>query len=520
MSRPALSLLAAALLAASPAMAQQPDRARTLRVAPETLTTVLDPHFTTSFTTRDFAYLVFDTLVAVNDQWQPTPQMLERWERSADGMTWTFVLRDGLAWHDGSAVTAEDCVASLRRWGARDALGGAMMRAAASIDVVDAKTFRLVLREPFGLVLEALGKPGAMVPMMMPARLAATPPTQQVTEVMGSGPYRFVREEYRPGDRIVVTRNAAYRPRPEPAVWASGGKVARMERVELIAMPDVSTQVSALTTGEIDYVERLPADVLPILERNRSVTVATVSPYGYQGILRFNHLHPPFDNPQVRRAVMLAANQADYLAAVAGRPEYARECRSMFGCGTPLETTAGMPPATDLEAARRMLRESGADLSRPVAIIHPADAPGIAALGLISQGLLTQLGFNVDLQSMDLNTYFGRRARQEGWNLAHTTNTVPDMQSPLLNPFVNGAGRTGGFAGWPENAEVERLRREFARAQDDAARKRISDEIHRLAAEDGFYMPLGQFTAASAWRSDLNGVLRGPAMFLWNLERR
>ncbi|OYW08713.1 MAG: hypothetical protein B7Z53_04265, partial [Rhodospirillales bacterium 12-71-4] len=302
MPRPVLSLLAAALLAASPALAQAPDRAGTLRVAPETLTRVLDPHFTTSFTTRDFAYLVFDTLVAVNDRWEPTPQMLERWERSADGLTWTFVLRDGLAWHDGSAVTAEDCVASLRRWGARDALGGAMMRATASLDVVDARTFRLVLREPFGLVLQALGKPGAMVPMMMPARLAATSPTQQIPQVIGSGPYRFVAEEYRPGDRIVVARNAAYRPRPEPAVWASGGKVARMARIELIAMPDVSTQVSALTTGEIDYVERLPADVLPILERNRAVTVATVSPYGYQGILRFNHLHAPFNDKKMRQA--------------------------------------------------------------------------------------------------------------------------------------------------------------------------------------------------------------------------
>ncbi|WP_158287867.1 ABC transporter substrate-binding protein [Falsiroseomonas bella] len=523
MPRPVRLLIAATLLAtalpAGQAAAQTATRASTLRVAPETLTRVLDPHFTTSFTTRDFAYLVFDTLVAVNDRWEPTPQMLERWERSADGLTWTFTLREGLAWHDGQPVTAEDCVASIRRWGARDALGGAMMRATAALEVVDAKTFRLTLREPFGLVLQALGKPGAMVPMMMPARLAATPPMQQIPEVIGSGPYIFAADEYRPGDRIVVRRNPAYRPRSEPPVWASGGKAARMERVELIAMPDVSTQVSALTTGEIDYVERLPADVLPVLERNRAVRVATVSSYGYQGILRFNHLHPPFDNPQVRRAVMLAVNQADYLAAVAGRPEFARECRSMFGCGTPLESTAGMPERADFAAAQRMLRESGADLSTPIVIIHPADAPGIAALGLVSQDLLTRLGLRVDLQSMDLNTYFGRRARMDGWNLAHTTNTVPDMQSPLLNPFVNGSGRQGGFAGWPQDAEVERRRAEFARAQDDAARKRISDEIHRRAAEGGFYMPLGQFTAASAWRSELNGVLTGPAMFLWNISR-
>src|SRR5262249_6294321 len=204
----------------------------------------------------------------------------------------------------------------------------------------------------FGFVLDALGKPGAMVPMIMPRRLAETPPNRPVTEPIGSGPYRFVAEEYRPGDRIVLVRNAAYRARQEPSVWASGGKRARLERVELIAMPDVSSQVSALLTGEVDYVERLPADVLPVLEHNRNVRVEVVSSYGYQGILRFNHLQPPFDDARVRRAVMLAVDQAQYLPAAAGRADYARECRSMYGCGTRYETTAGMPPATDMAAAR------------------------------------------------------------------------------------------------------------------------------------------------------------------------
>ena len=196
--------LLTALLLAVPAQAQsqaQTSRRDTLRVVPETLTRILDPHFTTSFTTRDFAYLVFDTLFAMNDRWEPQPQMVESWTRSPDGLVWNFTLRDGLLWHDGAAVTAEDCVASLRRWGARDALGGALLAATASLEALDAKTFRLTLREAFGLVLEALAKPGAMVPMMMPARLAATPPSTPVTEMVGSGPYRFSTAEYRPGDR-------------------------------------------------------------------------------------------------------------------------------------------------------------------------------------------------------------------------------------------------------------------------------------------------------------------------------
>ena len=510
--------LAAPFILRSSAFAQGASRAQTLRVVPETLTNILDPHFTTSFTARDFSYLVYDTLFAVDDKWTPRPQMVERFEKSADGMTWTFTLRDGLVFHDGSPVTAEDCVASLRRWGARDTMGAAMLRATASLDPVDARTFKLVLKEKFGLVLESLAKPGAMVPMIMPKRLAEMPPNRPVTEPIGSGPYRFLKDEYRPGDRIVLARHEAYKPRAEPAVWASGAKVPRFERVELIAMPDVSTQVSGILTGEVDYLERLPADVLPVLERNRNVKVQVVSPYGYQGILRFNHLQPPFNDVRVRRAVMTAVDQAEYLAVVAGRDEYGKPCRSMYGCGTPLETAAGMP-AADFATAKRMLVESGADLAKPVVILHPADAPGIAALGLVTQALLTKLGFTVDLKAMDLNTFFASRAKPEGWNIFHTTNTVPDMQTPLQNVYMNGAGAPNGFAGWAKDDDVERLRAEFAASSDPAAAKKIAEDAHKRAAEAGFYMPLGQFVGASAWRADLTGVPSGPAMFLFGIGR-
>ncbi|MBP0444681.1 ABC transporter substrate-binding protein [Roseomonas sp. SSH11] len=519
------SLLAASSLLAAPAFvpglarAQGASRAGTLRVVPETLTTILDPHFTTSFTTRDFSYLVYDTLLAVNDKWEPTPQMAERWEVSPDGMEYRFTLREGLTFHDGTAVTGEDCVASLRRWGARDALGGTMLRATETLDAPDPRTLRIKLKQPFGLVLQALSKPGAMVPMIMPKRLAETPPNRPVTEPIGSGPYRFVAAEYRPGDRIVLVRHEGYRPRTEPSAWASGAKRPTFDRIELIAMPDVSSQVSALSTGEVDYLERLPADVLPILRRNRDVKVQVVSPFGYQGLMRFNHLQPPFNDVRVRRAVMMAVDQADYLPGVAGLPEYGRECRSMLGCGTPYETTAGMPLKPDMEAARRLLRESGTDLSRPVVILHPADAPGIASLGLVTQDLLTRLGFTVDLQSMDLNTFFGRRTRPEGWNLFHTTNTVPDMQTPLQNPYMDGAGAPAGFAGWPQDEGVQQARAAFAGATSEEERKRAAEEAHRHAAEAGFYMPLGQFVAASAWRAELTEVPMGPAMFLWNIRR-
>jgi peptide/nickel transport system substrate-binding protein len=191
----------------------------------------------------------------------------------------------------------------------------------------------------------------------------------------------------------------------------------------------------------------------------------------------------------------------------------------MYGCGTRYETTAGMPAAADMAAARSALAQSGADLTREVVILHPADAPGIAALGLVTQDLLTRLGLRVDLQTMDLNTFFARRAKPDGWNIFHTTNTVPDMQTPLQNVYMNAVGPPDGFAGWPKDPEVENMRRAFARSSEESERKRLAEDIHRRTAEAGFYMPLGQFVAASAWRADLTEVPTGPAMFLWGIVR-
>ena len=450
-------------------------------MVPETLTTIFDPHFTTSFTTRDVAYLVYDTLFAVNDRWEPKPQMVERWTESPDGRDWIFTLREGLAFHDGSPVTAEDCTASIRRWGARDSLGAFLIAATESLEPMDARSFRLRLSRPFGLVLQALAKPGAMVPMIMPKRLAETPPARPVTEPIGSGPYRFVASEYRAGTASFspATRR---RPRPEPAVWASGGKRPTFERIEFIALPDVSSQVSGLSTGEV------ASNACPPM-RCRCWSAPRGARAGRlalrPGHPALQHTLAPFDDVRVRRAD--AGGEAIGLHGGGVGPGGVRARLPQHAwLRHALETTAGMPAAADFAAARAALRASGADLSKPISILHPADAPGIAALGLVSQDLLTRLGFTVDMQTMDLNTFFGRRARPEGWHIFHTTNTVPDMQTPLQNAYLNGAGARG-FVGWPASEAVEAGRGAFAAAADEPARKAAAEQVHRAAAEAGFH---------------------------------
>jgi peptide/nickel transport system substrate-binding protein len=298
-----LTVTAAALLSTAPAHAQS-----LLKVAPETLSRILDPHFTTSFTTRDLGYLVYDTLFAVDDKFEPRPQMVERYTLSPDKLTYTFVLRSGLKWHDGAPVTAADCVASIRRWASRDSMGQTLMKFVASLEAADADTIKLVLREPYGLVLDSLVKVGAPVPFMMPERIAKTPGSEQVKDVIGSGPYKFRADLHEPGVKIVLDKFTDYKPRSEPPNWASGGKIAKLDRIEMLGMPDAQTQVSALIRGEVDYLERVPADLLPLLDAKSGARAEVVSKFGFQAIMRMNHLQPPFDNPKARQAIAKASN--------------------------------------------------------------------------------------------------------------------------------------------------------------------------------------------------------------------
>lgn len=513
--------LAAPPILDKPAHAQQP---KTLRVVQQSLVRIFDPHFTTSFFTRDFGYLVFDTLLAINDKFEPKPQMAERWEISEDRLTYTFHLRPGLKWHDGQPVKAEDCIASIKRWGSRDGMGQSLLSFTKEMVAVDDRTFRIVLKEPYGLVLETLGKVGSLVPFMMPKRLADLPATQQIPEIIGSGPFRYRPDLSTPGINVVVEKFADYVPRSEPPVWASGGKVAKVDRVELVSIPDQMTQVNALLAGEIDYIDWVTVDLLPLIERSKDAHILVVNELGYTGMMRMNHLHPPFNDVRMRQAVALAINQEDYLRAQIGNPKYYRVCQSMYMCGTPHETTAGIPKR-DLAKARQLIKESGWNTSTPIVLLHVTDTNTIAPLGLVTAQLLRDLGLTVDVQAMDFNTFATRRINQApigqgGWNIGHTTWTAPDVANPIVSVPLIGSGPPAAWWGWPKDDEIERMRAAYARESDPAKRQKLADEIQTRAYELVFYLPTGQFQNVSAVRNNISGVIIAPVMLLYNIEKK
>ena len=446
---------------------------------------VIDPGLTTAYITRDHGYMVYDTLVATDSNFKIQPQMAE-WKISDDKLTYTFTLRDGLKWHDGKPVTAEDCVASLKRWGKNDGMGQKLMDFTASIEATDDKTIMLKLKEPYGLVLELLGKPSSLVPFMMPKRLAETEPGKAIAEQVGSGPFKFIQAEFQPGVKVAYEKNKDYVPRKEPASWTAGGKVVKVDRVEWLTMPDAQTAVNALQSGDIDFMENPSFDLLQVLETNKDIKIETLSRFGFQTLGRMNFLHPPFDNVKVRRAAFLAMSQKPVLDALIGNPKYYKICGAMFVCDTPLATDVGsetLVKGNGMAEAKKALAESGYD-GTPVVIMAPGDVVTLKAQPIVAAQLLREAGFKVDVQATDWQTVVTRRASQKpikegGWNMFFTNWVGADVSNPVANVSVGGRGTKGGWFGWAEDAKVEQLRDAFARAGQPPKSRRRSRPICR-----------------------------------------
>src|SRR5499433_2762829 len=415
----------------------------TLKFVPHADLKILDPVWTTAYITRNHGYMIYDMLFAPDASIHMQPQMVDKFTASADKRKWSFTLRDGLKWHDGQPVTAEDCVLSIKRFAARDAVGQLMAKSLGKLAPLDKKTFVLELETPFGLVLETLGKASASNCPMMPARVASTDPNEQIKDFTGSGPFKFVKDEWQPGNKVVYVANRDYVPRKEAPSGGAGAKLVYVDRVEWRYIPDQATAAAALEAGEVDYWENVPLDFAPRLEKNADLHVYITDPRGSQGILRPNHLQPPFNNKAARQALLYAVDQQKYMQAVIGNPKYYKACPSVFMCGgLPYETAVGAPKP-DLERAKRLLKESGYD-GRPIVVMDPTDTPYAHGPALVTTETLRALGATVDLQAMDWSTMVSKLAKKEpvtqgGWNIFHTWGTSFDTMTPM-SPLLAGGG--------------------------------------------------------------------------------
>lgn len=515
--------IAAAGGLAAPAIAQG---AKVLKFVPQANLANFDPIWGTQYVVRNASQLVWDTLYGMDSKLQPKRQMVEGEEVSSDGLTWTFKLRAGLKFHDGAPVLAKDCVASIARWTNRDAMGLMLKAIQKELTAVDDRTFKWVLSKPYPKMLLALGKVGTPCCFIMPERVAKTDPFKQIEEYVGSGPMKFVRGDWKPGALAAFEKNKDYVPRNEPGEWWAGGKVINFDRIEWIIMPDPATASAALQSGEIDWWESPIPDLVPVLRRNKNIKVDIADPLGNIGAFRLNHLHAPFKDVRVRRAVQMALSQEDYMRAVVGSDDKLwKPIPSFFTPGTSLYTEAGGEPLKgkrDYDKAKALLKEAGYS-GQPVTCLVAQDQPALKAMGEITADLLKKIGMTVDFIATDWGTVGQRRASKNepgkgGWGMFHTWHAGADCASPVGNIAIRTGGEKAWF-GWPDNADIEKDIAAWYDAKTIDEEKAIIAKVNKAGMEHVTYIPTGFYYAYQAWRSNLEGVANGPLPWFWGTKK-
>jgi peptide/nickel transport system substrate-binding protein len=523
--RTLLGAAAAAATTATPlarvAIAQQP---KVLRFVPHANLTLLDPIFTTALVTINHGWAIYDTLFSATSKFELRPQMADGYTLSDDGRTYTIKLRDNLKFHNGEPVRAQDAAPSLSRWAARETIGQTLWKFVDVCEAQDDRTIRIVLKQKIPLLMPAIATGGATMPFIVPEHVAKSDPFKQNTETIGSGPLKFVKDEFVPGARVVYEKNKDYVPRQEPAEWTSGGKVVHFDRVEWKVIPDAATAAAALQNNEVDWYEQVHPDLVSTLRKNPNIEIGAANPTGFNAVLRFNHLHPPFNNLGIRRAVMMAVNQEDYMSAITGGdPTAFKICKAMLPCGTRYSRETGGPVMqANLDKARAMLKEAGYK-GEKVVIISPSEFPTIGPLGEVTNDVLTKLGMNVEFISTDWGTVTQRRASKEpadkgGWSLLHTWFPSNIAMTPVEQFFIRGLGQTGWF-GWYSDPEIEQLVQEWLLAPDPAAAQAAADKVQARAFDQVPYVPSGQFQIRTARRKNIQGQIEAGGAFFWNIRR-
>lgn len=479
------------------------------RWVPQADLTLLDPMFTTAAVTQGHGQLVFDTLYGLDSQYLPHPQMAAGHTTENNGLLWKITLRDGLRFHDGSPVRAADVVASLKRWAKRDLMGRSLMQSTKALTALDEKTIQFELSKPFPLILNALGRQSGMMAVIMPERLASLPETAGVQEMVGSGPFRFMADKWVSGSRVVYEKFADYAPRKDSMApdFSAGPKVAHVDGVIWNIIPDRATAIAALQANEVDGVEMVDTDFLPILRDDPNIQLVRRS-LPTIGVMRFNHLHAPFNNVDIRRAVLSAVNQTEYMTAINGAdfPEFWSDKCGVFVPGSPMASDAGMEKITgkrDIDKARAAIKAAGYN-GEKVVLLDPVDFPSWHAAALVTADLFQRLGFNVDVQTMDWGTAVQRRNSKEpisngGWSVAFTGNTGPNNLDPAGHLALRGNGEKAWF-GWPTSEKIEQLRVDWFNAPDLETQKKICRDIQLQVLEDVPYVPLGASYPVTALR--------------------
>jgi peptide/nickel transport system substrate-binding protein len=513
----------AAATLARPAIA---GAAKTLIFVPQSPLASLDPVWTSAMTTRNVGFMIYDVLFGRDAAMNPKPQMLEGYVVEDDGRRWVMKLRENLRFHDGERVLARDCTASLRRWMKRDPGGATLEARLDALEAPDDRTIVVRLNKPFPALPTLLSK-FQTAAVMVPERIAAgTDPFKQMTEIVGSGPFRFLADEYVIGSHAALVPFERYVPRDEPPSFTSGGHRVLGDRVEWKMIPDAATGANALVTGEVDWLEMPMPDLLPVLKRAPNVVVGRLDDWGFISQLRPNHVTAPTSNAKVRRAIMAAIDQREVMQAImGGDPDGVITPMGYLATGNPEVDRAGIEAMTTRRSTaevKAMLADAGYHGERLV-MLHTTDQPFYNSASLVVADALSRVGMQIDDQAMDWGTVLQRRSSKQpldkgGWSLFVSVTPVPEYRDPLLGSLLRGNGKDA-WIGWPEIPRIETAYNAWLDSADPAEQTRLEREIQLAAFESVPFIPLGRYMPRVAWSKNLSAPLKGPAPVFWNVSK-
>ena len=496
-----------------------------LKFVPQSPLASLDPVWTSAMTTRNIGFQIYDVLFGRDEFMNPKPQMLAGYALEDDGRRWTMTLRENQWFHDGEKVLARDCVASLRRWMVRDPGGATLAARLDAIEAQDDRTIVLRLKRKFPALPNLLSK-FQTAAVMVPERLAKTDPFKQMPEAIGSGPFRFLKDEYVIGSHAALIPFERYVPRDEKPSFTSGGHKVLVDRMEWKMIPDAATAANALATGEVDWLEMPLPDLLPVLRASPNVKIGRLDDYGFISQLRPNHTLSPTNDPKFRRALRAAIDQQEVMdAMMGGDPGSAIVPMGYLATGKPEVDTAGMDEVVkkrSIAEIKAMFAEAGYKGEKLV-LLHTTDQPFYNLATLVVADSLHRAGVNIDDQAMDWGTTLQRRSSKEpldkgGWSLFVSVTPVPEYRDPLLGSLLRGNGKDA-WIGWPDNPAMEAAYADWLDAEKPEDQTRLEQKIHRIAVDSVPFIPLGRYRPRAAWSRRIGDPGKGPAPTFWNVGK-
>ncbi|WP_192179640.1 ABC transporter substrate-binding protein [Mesorhizobium amorphae] len=501
-----------------------PADARIARMVMGGSLSAFDPYYSTATIAYNHAFAIYDTLFGFDSKNMPQPQMVGQWGVSDDKKTYTFELRDDLGWHDGTPVTAADCVASIRRWGQRETgPGPQVMQRVKDISKKDERTFIIALKEPLGLLIEILASERIFV---MRERDASLPPTEQVTANIGSGPFKFNHALAKPGASFTYDRNEQYVPRNEPPDGLAGGKVVNVDRVIWDNIADQQTALAALQTGEVDFVQTPPSDFYSVIESDPNLELQVLDKGGEDMFLRMNALQKPFDNVKARQAMLHLIDQEAMMRAAHGDPRYTGTVTSRWGNSPPYsndENTGWFKKGGDPDRAKQLFKEAGY-AGEKVVILQPTDWAATSNASQLLAATLRKIGVNAELAPSDSSALRARRENKGpvengGWSIFITGSSDDSFRDPIASAYLAPTGEKG-WAGWVKNDEFEALRAKWLDVETLEERKAMAREMQRLWWDFVGIVFLGKSVRPIARRKTLTGLIGVPDfVVMWNMQK-